>query len=372
MSVKILHASDLHLSDSDVSEREYGLAVLEELVAQTLSQKADLLLLAGDIFDTHKDLQALAGAFSQRLGPLKETPVVMIPGNHELLPRKTLADIPQNILAPVNLLTGPPFEVFRPQGLPLEIIGFPFQKDFSGYLEWEVPPKDQEFRVGVLHGVVNTMTFTGLSEEEDQSVIDADLFTRFKLDYAALGHIHARGENTFGHTLAHYPGSARVWRRGETGPRRATLVTLSSAGVKTKEVVLARAGQYQELALTLDEEGAIWGHSSVAEAMESSGCGPQDWLQVNLNGFVDSADQVQSLLRLLEAEGADRFRRFQVETEEIITTEKLRGHPLVKAFDQHWGRARQAAEAAADSRELALLERARKMALTEINRFLEE
>jgi hypothetical protein len=51
---RILHAANLHIS---VSEKEYSLAVLDEIVATAVNTKADALVFAGDLFDSFSDCE---------------------------------------------------------------------------------------------------------------------------------------------------------------------------------------------------------------------------------------------------------------------------------------------------------------------------
>jgi DNA repair exonuclease SbcCD nuclease subunit len=371
MTLTLFHASDLHLSQAD---RDYGLAVLEELVYHCRRLQPDAWLLTGDLFDSHDDLLALAGELRAALAELGDLPVLMIPGNHELSGGKspeTLRPLAESAPeAPPRLLLETPFALWRPERLDAEFLAVPFQPSYADYPDWRPPVRERRWRVGLLHGVVNGMSYTGESEESEHGVIDPDLFARLGLHYAALGHIHARREERFGDCLAHYPGSARVWRRGESGPRRASRVVLDDAGVRVEPVELAAAGTYHERTVILDERGAPMEHKDAAAllaALEQEH-GPQDWLRLELSGFVEARAPVEALVRALERGGSARFRRFEVDGEGVVEAERLRGHPLVRSFDAAWRELLAAAAAARDEAEEALLHRARRLALEEIQR----
>jgi len=375
MTLKLFHCADLHLSRA---ERDYGFAVLEELVYHCRRLQADAWVLCGDIFDTHEDALALAPDFHRYLGELGDLPLVMIPGNHERSsgkPLESLAPLAQGAAPGFRLALEAPCALLRPDGLEAELLAVPFQPDYSAYPEWAVPARERRWRIGLLHGVVNGLTYTGQSEESEHAVIEGDLFSRFGLHYAALGHIHARAEARQGDCLAHYPGSARVWRRGEEGPRQATLVVLDDAGVRAEPTVLQAAGVFRAVAVTLDERGAPLGHDSPQALLESLEAqhGPQDWLRLELSGFVERRTLAEALQRQLERGAAGRFRRFEVELGEgLVEAERLRDHPLVRSFDAQWRPRYAQARDAGDAEETALLERARRLALEQIHQRLLE
>ena len=73
----------------------------------------------------------------------------------------------------------------------VEIFAIPHQKEYAVYRDWRVPPKRTKLRIAVAHALVAGAGFTIDDVEEEASVMDHDLFARFGVDYAALGHIHA-------------------------------------------------------------------------------------------------------------------------------------------------------------------------------------
>jgi DNA repair exonuclease SbcCD nuclease subunit len=82
--VLIVHSSDLHL-EHDYSPRLHGgdgTAVLSALLTAAQSLPADVLVLAGDTFDSHRipvDLVERAAGLISAAG----LPVVLLPGNHD-------------------------------------------------------------------------------------------------------------------------------------------------------------------------------------------------------------------------------------------------------------------------------------------------
>lgn len=371
MSLRVFHCADLHLSRA---ERSYGLEVLADLVHHCRLTEADAWVLSGDVFDTPADADALAEDVVSHLADLGDLPVVMIPGNHELAggaSPDSLKPLAAKLAPALTLVLEEPFGLVLPDHPELELLGVPFRRTYEDFPDWRPPAKTRPWRVGLLHGVVNGLTFSGESEEEEHGVIDPHLFARLALDYAALGHIHAGREARQGSCLAHYPGSARVWRRGESGPRSAALVILDDGGVHTEIVTLEAAGQYVARSIPLDEDGMPVEHDSAEALLEavSEGRSAQDWLRLELTGFTESITPVEELQRKLQRLGEGQFRRFEV-VHQVVEAEGLRGHPLVRAFNAAWNPRFAQARAAGDESEMELLSLARRQALEEIHKRL--
>lgn len=387
MTLRLFHTADLHLT-TRAPERNYALAVLDELVYHCRRLQADAWLLCGDIFDTPDDLEALAPEFAERLKELEGLPVLMIPGNHELAGGRgpaTLAGAVADSLAPaVTLVHRTPFELHRPEGLDVELLALPFQTGYADFMDWTLPPRERRWRVGLLHGTVNGMAYTGESGEDEHGIIDPHLFSRLELDHAALGHIHNRREARFNEggraCQAHYPGSARVWRRGESGPRRATLIVLgggeSDAGstqIRTEAVEIKEAGEYRSLAVPLGDDGQPLEHADARALVTSLAerFGPRDWVRLELEGFIEARAPAEALQRALERAAEGKFRAFDVTLGNLVEAERLKGHPLVRGFDAQWRRRYDQAIADDDEQEAALLARARRLALEAIRERLE-
>jgi predicted phosphodiesterase len=338
--VRILHCADLHLS---LGEQAYSLAVLDELAGLAAGEKVDIWLLAGDLFDGADDAQGLRAAFRERVQPLAErTAIVMIPGNHERL--GTGAPCLDRLDFGVPWRLRQPFELVEPAGI--EILTIPWGAETSDYLSWQVPQKKAKLRIALAHGTVAGFNLSGPEDETDGSAMDPALFARFEIDYAALGHIHAgRVMRSGGITIA-YPGSARVWRRGEAGPRRAILLDADpEAGTlgSPRGVEIAAAGRFRVHEHPLGLDG-----SSADLAREADSWGAHDWVEVRLSGLVEDEGMVAALERDLRAAHAPRLRRFEVSRDDILVLEGIASQPIARRFLSLWAERRPADPAAAD------------------------
>ena len=283
--IRVLHCADLHLS-ADPADRDYSLAVLDEIAGLAKKRGAAYLLFAGDTFNTFGDAEALRAEFRNRIEPLRGVcEVFLLAGNHEDLGRnkRKLANFDLG-LAPENCVEfdGAPFRLIRRGGV--EILAVPHQHDYRNYTEWAVPAKQEAVRIALAHGIVAGMTYAGEDDESEEkaAVMDADLFQRYGADYAALGHIHAARSLRQGSTEIVYPGSARVWRKNEFGPRRVRLLEIDG-GVRGSDIELASAGSFRALELFVGFEGGV-------EALppEAESWGPHDYVSLRFFGVVEN------------------------------------------------------------------------------------
>lgn len=330
MSVTILHVADLHLV-REGPERDYGLAVLAEIVGLSNELPADYLLLCGDVFDSLADMEALRRPFREALEQVAAQ-VLFLPGNHEQLGagRQQLSAFD---FGKARLLAARPCELVTlgSGDEPVEFLAIPHQDDYSDYPDWPVPAKQARWRVALAHGVVAGMSYCGPADDEQGgSTLDSDLFSRYQVDYAALGHIHSRPPDfrDDGCLLA-YSGSARVWRRGEFGPRGGRLVTLAEE-ISTRFVDFPSAGCFRSLALPLLPDGTLPGLELPGELHDN------DYLEVHLQGLVEDENEVARLGERLQGELAGRVRRLEIDTSGITVLAGAASEPAVRQFLELW------------------------------------
>ncbi len=361
--IKLLHCADLHLSGAG-EEREYCLSVLEEITSTALRTGAQYLILAGDIFNSFSDAEALRDEFRERMKPLHgRCEVIFVTGNHENIERKgrLLASFDLGI-DPRNIIENPdqPFMLLRRDGVEFFVI--PHREHYGDYSGWNVPEKERPFRVAVAHGIVAGMSFTWQDEETSAQagVIDPDIFERNKVDYAALGHIHSFRRRRAGMSEVLYPGSARVWRKNESGPRRAALVTLDES-VEITVLELAAAGQYRCFDIFMDFEGTVLDPPACSEGVD-----PADFLFLRFTGLVeDERKSLQSIRDVVE-ELKTCARRVDYETD-LLVLAGISAHLAAKKFLQLL----EAGKPSSEGENYAVWKRAREMGLLKIKEIIE-
>lgn len=194
--MKILHTADLHLKEiSDVS-------ILQEIISCAESHGAELILIAGDLFDSSADADSLKEA----LKPIWNNysgDVLIIQGNHDFSHFKGDKDWAEN----VSIANDRPYSVCEIDGTIFVCV--PYQKDVS-LADIDLPHAD----ILVTHG-----TFK-------RDVYPEDIVGKYR--YVALGHYHDWFDTYIEGCMVVNPGSpCQNVRRGK-GPRCVSLLDTHS------------------------------------------------------------------------------------------------------------------------------------------------
>ncbi len=210
---RIIHSSDLHLGEVDYSHKAYGRAAREKdedslsaLTSMAKEERADLLVIAGDLFDHNRVADEVVNLVVRKLGSLA-APVVILPGNHDCI-------VPESIYHRVDLhheaknfyvFSLPEGETFSFADLDLAIWGRPII-DHGEPLRpmHQIPPRGPErWQLAVAHG-----HYVGADRTSPNSlqIYDEDIL-RSQRDYIALGHWDGFIDISQGRTTACYSGS---------------------------------------------------------------------------------------------------------------------------------------------------------------------
>jgi DNA repair exonuclease SbcCD nuclease subunit len=204
--VTIVHSSDLHLGTDDSFSDRDRLANLPKVLDAALAVKADVVLLAGDSFDNHRQpIELLVRAASI----LREyaRPVVILPGNHDPLTpdsvyrRGGLGEIPNVNILGLNADKAVLFPNFN-----LEIWGHA-HFDYTDMSPLANPrPRTTQWQLAAAHGHYvdaardpNRLIGSWLIHHEELVATGAD--------YVALGHWNQSVAVGNGDVHAHYSGS---------------------------------------------------------------------------------------------------------------------------------------------------------------------
>ncbi len=235
--IRILHAADLHLDspfaalapELAVQRREEQRDMIRKLAEECDSRGCDLLLLAGDLFDSEHVFRETAEQLCQALGSVRAQ-VFIAPGNHDpYSPASPYATLPwpENVhifrsrsvetvnLEPMALIYGAAFVEPRESGL---LDGF--RAD-----ERDLP------KIMVVHGVFG-------EKESVYNPIPEELVSASGLDYLALGHLHRQEVRKVGKTTVGNPGFLMGRGFDELGPGSALFVELDGDECRTEPVFL--------------------------------------------------------------------------------------------------------------------------------------
>lgn len=230
--VTILHTADLHLGElgwSDVRWAGFA-AVLDR------AQRADALLITGDLFDHARVSDELLHAVGQAFGRLS-CPVVVVPGNHDLAG-------PHSVLARMPVAADDVQVILRPAGATVAVPGTqltvwargmtehsPANRPLAGHRA----PGDGRWHIVAAHGhVVDRCQKESLSRS---SPIERDEIDQLQCDYVALGHWHRRTQIITARVRAGYSGSPTP--ESDRAAGSADLIRISGQGaVRVTPVLL--------------------------------------------------------------------------------------------------------------------------------------
>jgi len=239
--VKIVHAADLHI-DSPLRglDRYDGAPVeslrgatrraLENLVALCITERADVLLLAGDVFDGSWKDYSTGLFFAAQMARLREAnvPVVIVRGNHDAVSSVVKAlRLPEN----VHELSSrkPETKELRDAGIAVHGQSFS-QRVTSEDLASRYPDRvPGVFNIGLLHTSID-----GREGHEPYAPTSVETMRSKGYDYWALGHVHAR-EIVSTHPYIVYPGNIQGRHARETGAKGASVVIVEDNVVQSVE-----------------------------------------------------------------------------------------------------------------------------------------
>jgi len=289
---KIIHTADVHLdapfSLLDVQKSQIRKNELRDTFASIIllakSEKADLVLIAGDLFDsgfvTKETMSLLVSLFSSA----PECRFVIAPGNHDYMwgrsPYKK-EGFPSN----VYIFDQEHLSCFSFPEIGADVYGYAFASD--SYTENPLAEKvvldRSKVNILVAHADV-----AGRSKYCPISISD---IAKSGFDYIALGHIHQGGKiNTAGTTYYAYSGCPEGRSFDECGAKGVIIAELSkNTGKLSASFSNKRTGKRRFEKISVDITGVTDREmllSRIKTAVEKEGYGPDVLLRVRLTGRI--------------------------------------------------------------------------------------
>lgn len=204
--VVIVHSSDLHLGTDDSFSDKDRLAILPKVLNAAAEAGADVVVLAGDSFDNHRQPLELLERAAEMFQDYKRR-VVILPGNHDPLTpdsvyrRGRLGLLPNVSILGLNVDKAVQFSEFD-----LEIWGHA-HFDYTDMAPLANPhPRSTRWQLAAAHGHYvdqqrdpNRLIGSWLIHPEELAATGAD--------YVALGHWNQATPVGDGKVPAHYSGS---------------------------------------------------------------------------------------------------------------------------------------------------------------------
>lgn len=238
---RFIHAADLHLDSpftglSGVSGvlrrhmRESTFAALDRLVHLAVTEKADFIVIAGDVYDSSNISLRAQLRFTEAMERLNREGigVYMIHGNHDPLDSPRLAvTLPSN----VHVFGPEPEQVIarrREDGREAALISgmsYPTAKVTENIaLRYPKAAQNELFTIGLLHANVD-----GDQAHETYAPCTRRDLAEAGYDYWALGHIHTRRTLHESPPIV-YPGNIQGRSIRETGPKGCYMVHVDESG----------------------------------------------------------------------------------------------------------------------------------------------
>jgi len=260
MPIKILHSSDVHLEsklnflgEKAGTHRKQLLDTFESVVNKAISERYDLVVIAGDLFDTPFPSSTVTHKVFELFTKLKDAGVrlALIAGNHDRLETgsiffdKNFNSLDKNL---IHFFNKPEDVIWEIPELDLSVVGVSLQnqKEVASPLEKiKVVPKTK-YSVAILHGSVV------MGEKNTNNPLDIKDLNKLKYDYIALGDWHSTKQVT-NTPETWYSGSPELVNIDQSGAGNVLSVEI---GDKTK-VEIVKIGKYEVLRTELDITGAV-------------------------------------------------------------------------------------------------------------------
>lgn len=217
--VKFIHSGDIHLGlkfknvsfggDKGKTRRLELWQSFRRLISYGIEEEVDIILLAGDIFESDFVTLSDLKRFADILSGAKKQEIFIISGNHDTIGSDSIfgrIQFGEN----VHVFSSDKLESFLIERLNTRVYGLNWDrkiKDVTGVLE-DIKSEDGIKSILLLHGDING--------DNDYMPIDIEYLKTLNLDYVALGHIHK--PEIIAENIA-YCGSLEPLDFGETGER---------------------------------------------------------------------------------------------------------------------------------------------------------
>ena len=248
MAIKIVHAADLHIGSkqahlgaeaaSRAAELLRGLAAVTDYCRDT---NADILLLAGDIFDIPCPAESDVNYVKDLLAGIPETKVFIAPGNHDYLSPSS----PYMGSWSDNVHIFKRNECIETSGA--RIFSAPFTAPYEDAFVLPTAVRDDKVNILLLHADICGGQYNPITEPKIAAT---------GMDYVALGHVHAPSGIKYADSVPFaYPGSLEPLGFDETGDHGIIAGTISPAGAKLEQINLSRR-RYLEITIPANNFGS--------------------------------------------------------------------------------------------------------------------
>lgn len=323
--LRLLHTADVHLGarhadlgEQAAAQRERQFAAFQAAVELAIAEKVDVVLIAGDLFDSNTQPRRSVDRVAAELKRLVAAKIrtVIIPGTHDVYDRSSLfrvhdlaalagstadddlvtvltPDRPSIHLASCDVVVhGPVFATKRAPYSPLR--------------DLRVTGGDgATWHVAMVHGSLAIPDRT----DRDEVVVTREEIEATGLDYLALGHWHSMQQGRAGTTVYAYSGAPEPVAVTQDGAGKVLLVELTEAAGKRTVTVSERVvGRTRFEKLEIDA-AEVAGQAALVERIAAL-ADPDLILDARITGV--RPDELDLSLDEIEEQLKGRFLRLRV------------------------------------------------------------
>jgi DNA repair exonuclease SbcCD nuclease subunit len=322
--LRLLHTADVHLGarhadlgEQAAAQRERQFAAFKTTIDLAIAEKVDLVLVAGDLFDSNVQPRRSVERVAAELRRLVDARIrtVLIPGTHDCYDRASIYrtyDLPALAGAVgsdlLTILT-PDHPSVALKALDVVVHGkvFPTKRAPHSPLRDLVVGQEPgaAWHIGMVHGSVAIPGQT----EGDEVVVTTDEIGATGLDYLALGHWHSTTRGRAGATVYAYSGAPEPVALNQDRAGKVLLVTLDERdGKKAIDVAERQVGRTRFERVELDAPG-IASQPALIDLLAAR-ADPDLVLDVRLIGV--RPDQLDLHTEEVEAALASQFLKIRV------------------------------------------------------------
>lgn len=296
--IRVLHAADLHLDspfqglsrDKAIARREEQRSLLRRIGELAMDRQADILLLAGDLFDSANTFSETAAEIGRTLSKLP-IPVFIAPGNHDpYTPRSAWerTAFGRN----VHIFCREAMECVALPEKNVRVWGSAFTERYrtSPLADFAAEKQPDTLDLMVLHGEVG-------NPASGYGPITETQLAASRMDYVALGHVHAgSGLRRAGDTFYAWPGCPEGRGFDELGEKGVLLLEVEPGTCRAEFIPLGgRRYEWIKVDITNEDEP----QAAVMAALPEDTS--RDIYRICLVGETEETPPVAELLRALES-----------------------------------------------------------------------
>ncbi|MCR5273404.1 MAG: metallophosphoesterase [Lachnospiraceae bacterium] len=330
--MRFLHCADLHLDSKLTANldskraRERKTELLNtfvKMVDYAARENVDVVLIAGDLFDTNKISVTAKSTVRAAVENHPDIKFLYLKGNHDNNDFISEEDeIPENLLMFDNTWKAYHFG-------NIDVYGIELDKDNSSVASDALVCDSSKFNIVMLHGQVEKSAVKDKAER-----INISGYKNKGVDYLALGHIHAyKKEALDARTTYCYPGCLEGRGFDECGEHGFVIVDVdeNTGNYTHRFIPFAKRHLYELRVDVSDCNDSISMQNRVEECIKDAGIKSDDLIKIVLVGEVDVECEKDENLILSKFEDSFYFAKIvdetgvRVDIEDYLLDESLKG-----------------------------------------------